>query len=245
MCSSAVTGLISDVVTERVNGGEMFTAYDITLAVQAKLKADSQFDPNEHRHQHLRNDVHREISTYLNSGAYSRTLQDVGAPTPAFVYHPPGSDPSTYSPKPRNDANKPPATSQVAYTPPTSPVGQQFNSISTDDDEGDGRDTGGRVPDARGTLTVPVPILAAAGIKPLETVYATPTQYNSKDSLALSKRTLTGTGGAVDHATTYTVDSHGNVRVTGATLAQAKINGGGKTYDFHADGDVVHVTLHS
>jgi len=243
MCSTAVSGLIFDIVTERVNGGEMFTAYDITLAVQDRLKKDNAFDPTQHRHRHLRNDVHREISTYLTSNVYNRTLQDVGAPTPAFVYHPPGSDPSTYTPRLQHDTPQPATPSQVAYTPPTSPVASQFNSLSTDD-EGDAQDTTGRTPDARGTLTVPVPVLAAAGINPLETVYASPTQYNSKDAVALSKQPFVGATGPVDPATTYTVDSHGNVRITQHTLQKCNINGGGKTYDFRADGSVVYITLH-
>lgn len=220
---------IENVVTEKVNSGEMFTAYDVSKEVQQLLKDNGH--PFE-RHNQLKDRVHEEMQTYLQDDKYRRNLQDVGAPSQAFVYYPVGGDPAMYL---STAPSKPTPSSPTSTSTPT--------TKKQADDVGDTKDHG-RKTDSRGTLTVPVQIVAAAGFNNLETAYATPTTHNGKLALALSKSPIRDDyASLIDHVTTYTVDSHGNIRITGFTLTRAGIGVPGAEYSFDAKNGVAYVTL--
>jgi hypothetical protein len=234
MCDQATLDVISEVVDERTNNKEMFTAYDISKSVQDVFSGQNDLDlKNRHRHSLIKNDVHRALSQVVSSDDYRKVLTDVGASVQAFVYYPVGSDPSQYQAQQRPAAPPQPAQSGTTpYVPPTPTV--------ADNGKDDTKDDSGRAPDNRGTLAVPVHILAAVGFTPLETAYATPTKRSGKNALALSQRPIPGES----PATTYTVDSYGNVRVTQAVLAKAGIGTSGVSYDFETENDVAYVLEH-
>lgn len=240
MCDPQTLSLIEEVVDRKVNNQEMFTAFDVSLEVQEKAKGQGlPFT----KHSHMKGDTHRCIDTHVNSGAYQRTLKDVGAPVDAFLYYPAGADPDTYVPRPRKDAVKT-APAAVAATSPgaidTSQFGTSDNNddsdvssaVDTDDDEEGDQTASGRTPDARGSLTVPSYLLRAAGFAEKEVAYVT----KQGDTLVLSKQTPPGSV----PLTTYTVDYHNNVRITDKTLANIP----GSSYDFDGTSDQVVVSGH-
>lgn len=248
MCNQASLSVIQDVATEWVNDGRMFTAFEISLEVQKRVR-DSGGQPERHRH--MKGAIHQELERYINGGTYCQQLQDVGAGTPAFVYYPPNEDPATYKPLARKDSPpqapadptlgpvaSQPATTPAAPTKPSTP-GPGLSLCGPDDsDDGDQVDSAGRRPDQRGTLTVPNQLLRAAGFQPKDIAYVTSRDDNGAKVLVLSKRTTS------QPITTYTVDYATNVRVTSHVLSTAGIGGSNATYDFDGTGDEVLVKLH-
>lgn len=231
MCDSATLSLIDEEVDRKVQSGLMFTAFDVTLAVQEALKKQGSFDPNNHRHRHLKNDVHRAIDAAVTAGQYSRNLQDVGAPSAAYVYYPVGGDPSQYVPLSRNDGQ-----SADPYAIPVSAPKAAAVAVAADDD-GDGSDVGRGV-DARGSLTVPAFMLRQIGFKSGETAYVVEQDDNGKQVLAVQRSTP-----ASGQLATYTVDHNVNVRLTQATLAHAYPNV--RAFDFELVNSCVVVREHS
>jgi hypothetical protein len=237
MCDSATLGLIQEVVDQKVNRNEMFTAFDVSLAV--KELAQQRGIASE-RHRHMKNAIHQELEQYTQSGVYSRQLHNVGAATPAFLYYPAGADPSQYVPR---QASAPQASAPQASAPPSvaAAVASQstmgLSSLNGDANDGDQSDKG-RKPDARGTLTVPNFLLRAAGFAPKDVAYVMHRDDNGTPVLVLSKRPL------ASPLTTYTVDYASNVRITATTLSSAGIGGTNETYDFCGTGDEVVVRKH-
>ena len=238
MCSPNVSLAIDDVINQKISSNLVFTAFDVSLEVQSLLKARGEFDATQHRHRHLKDDVHRAITSYLNSGFYDRVLQDVGAPAQAYVYFPQGVDPTTYVPQKRNDTpvvsdpySIPIPSSLVTPAAPVSAVSStpvQSNGNSNDND-GDAADHG-RQPDARGTLCISSVLLRAAGFQHNDTAYVYKgNDANGSPRLVICKSTPAG----LTPLTKYTVDYHGNVRITKAILDQAQLVG--PSYDFDAD----------
>jgi hypothetical protein len=79
----------------------MFTAFNVTKLVWAKLQNDAGGDPAERWprgwHNSIKGDIHAALQPYIQSCAYERDLQNViGAAQMPFVYHPIGSDPDVY-----------------------------------------------------------------------------------------------------------------------------------------------------
>jgi hypothetical protein len=236
MCDTATLNLIDDAVAQKTRDREMFTAFDISLAVQENLKSQNQFDHNQHRHRHLKNDIHRSLNTAVASGAYSQSLQDVGAGTPAFVYYPAGGNPSSYVPLKRTDAPKAALTANASgphsiNVPMTSVIAV---AALVNDNDGDGLDVD-RKPDARGTICVPSFLLRSVGFNPGDMAYAVAGKDSKGNYLIVGPPNT-------DSVTTYTVDHSCNVRVTKSTLDYAGLNG--QSYDFASDGDKVVVREH-
>jgi hypothetical protein len=242
MCDTATLSTIEEVVRSKVQNNELFTAFDVTLAVQTALKGNGTFDANVHRHRHLKEDVHNVVETYVSGGQYQRNLQSVGAPTPAFVYYPTGGDPSKYVPLARNDgpavtpANDPytitvPKTSAsaTAVASPATTYNPTANNV------GDGLDNVGRSPDARGTLTVPSYLLRAAGFGFNDQAYV----YADGNRLVVSKQQPP----SPTTSTAYTVDHSCNVRITKAVLEYAGLSQVA-SFDFDGDTNGVYVREH-
>jgi hypothetical protein len=103
MCSPTSQDIIHQIVQQRIQGDEMFTAFEISLAVQEACR-EKQL-PVE-RHREMRGTIHDTLHTYLDNGLYQRSLQNVGAPEPAYVYYPQGGDPTKYVPLSRRDTPK-------------------------------------------------------------------------------------------------------------------------------------------
>lgn len=237
MCDLSTQSVIDSIVDSKVQGGELFTAFDVSLEVQRDLKASGSFHSDNHRHRNIKNDVHKSIDRYLNTAQYERQLRDVGASTDAFVYYPQGCDPSSYVPLTRNDSpvstpvvNSPYVINIPASVPQTvvAPVVTSSNDGGTDD-AGDGRK-----PDARGTVCVPNYLLRNAGFSSGDTASV----YSGKDDLGndclvISKQVPAG----VNPLTSYTVDSYCNVRITNSVF----VNTGNVSTSYDFDGNSTSV----
>jgi hypothetical protein len=220
MCDAQTGNLIRESVQEAIDADEMFTAFDISRRVQAKLQAANL--PFV-RHRDIKNDIHAQVDQYVNSGVYSRQLHDVGAPTQAFLYFPPNADPNTYTPQDRPKDQLKVAAPQLAQL-----------QVSDDSDDGDEADTGGRGVDARGSLCVPNHVIRAAGFQHGDIAYVSV----NNGELIIAKQVPAG----LSAQTNYKVDYSDNVRITAATLATigSAVNG----YDFERVNDRVVVRIH-
>jgi hypothetical protein len=239
MCNAATLDLIERVVDEKIQRDEMFTAFDVSLAVKDLARSEG---VQEERHRHMKGAIHQEMDQYTATGHYQRTLQDVGAGTPAWLYFPATADPSQYVPQQRRDVPQQPATTPTTPTvaPSAQPVAAGFAAVDpTDTDDGDQVDSVGRKPDARGTLTVPNALLRAAGFNHHDTAYVTSrTDDQGRPQLVITKRATS------QPITTYTVDHAENVRVTKKALQDAGFGGTDITYDFDGTNDEVVVSAH-
>jgi RNA-directed DNA polymerase len=104
MADAATKRMVEALVDEKVKVGEMFTAFDVTLAVR-KIGGSV-------RHQEVRDLVHEIYENGRMGAAYTRSLIDVGAPTKPYLYHRYSDDANSYrAPAPATPA-----------TPPQSPV---------------------------------------------------------------------------------------------------------------------------
>ena len=230
MCEPATTSLIQEVIEQKIGNDELFTAFDISLAV--KELAISKSEPVE-RHRHMKRTIHETLEPYTRQGVYNIELWDVGAQTQANLYYPKGADPNTYVPVSRRDS-KPDSTSTAAATAPISVADP------ADTDDGDGVDSGGRKADKRGSLTIPCFLLRQAGLKVKDVAYATSRKDGKgDDTVVLGKRVAAGCA----PLTSYTVDKNGNVRVCNATLKTAGF-ADTATYDFERVDDQVIIRSH-
>jgi retron-type reverse transcriptase len=104
MADAATRRMVEQIVEENVAHGDMFTAFDVTLAVR-KIGGNV-------RHQEVRDLVHELYEQGRMGAAYTRSLVDVGAPTRPYLYHRYSDDAASY----RIPTSSPPAT-------PTAPPG--------------------------------------------------------------------------------------------------------------------------
>jgi bifunctional DNA-binding transcriptional regulator/antitoxin component of YhaV-PrlF toxin-antitoxin module len=98
MCSVANQQIIEGVIREKVDRGEMFTAFDITR--EARRRGGTE------RHRHMKPAVHQFFDGGVMGSDYTRTLIAIpGAPCPAWLYHPTGAGPAGYQPLDRSKMN--------------------------------------------------------------------------------------------------------------------------------------------
>lgn len=207
MCDQPTLDLIQETVDEKIDRNVMFTAFEVSLEVKDKCRKNGLNVPS---HSNIKADIHNAISNYLSTGIVSRRLQEVGAPSPAYVYYPPGSNPDNYVPLTRMDGPKQQVTAQAPVALDVATSSQQTSVNVANDNDGDCQATG-LVPDSRGTLCIPNYLAKMVGLTPGDTAYVT----EDSNSLVLSSR-LDDPNSA---KTTYTVDAYGNVRITKAVLA--------------------------
>jgi hypothetical protein len=243
MCTPEAEVLIQEVVTTKVDGDEMFTAFDVSKTVQSRQEEDG---AEIERHRHLKNTIHQEMQQYLDSGLYQKSLHHVGAQSPAYLYHPVGSDPENYVPQHR-------AAPQPHHIPtPVPPVGPIPDYVKLETavpystspplPHFGGQVAGGQDGtrgDARGTLAVPCTTIRSVGIQNGETVYVSEGVQNGEDVLVLDKN-YPANGNVL---ASYTVDRYGNVRITHSTLSTLTDNGPQiDTFDFEVDGNTIMVS---
>lgn len=198
---------IDSVISQKVQAGELFTAFDISNAVKVMLRNLGTFNGSIHRHKVMRDDVNLALNYVMgdfNSFNYIRTLCDVSSTEKAFVYHPANVSASTYvgagiaNPVPvanTQSANPSFITNSNTLVITNSPV-------STSD---------AKMPDARGTLCVPSQLLKDAGFSAYGAAYV----YKQVDCLLISPNVLPAVS---NYDAYYTVDHSGNVRITKYTL---------------------------
>jgi hypothetical protein len=142
---------ITEVVTEWVGEGKMFTAFEVSLAVKERGVRE--------RHRNLREDVHAVIFRVGGPGGYTRTLMDVGAPEQAWVYHPLRANPYTYRPLDRSGYDDP---ADVPYVVPgglRNPV-----RLAAGTARPHAVPDGAYGTDQRGRVCIPVTLLARLGV---------------------------------------------------------------------------------
>jgi hypothetical protein len=205
--------LVEQVVLEKAQAGEMFTAYDVTKEVRKRVGRSVNVPHNE-----VKQEVHNFFANDQMGTDYTRTLGNIpGLQSQPWVYHHTANDPANYG-----------APSVVPQLPPVSPG-------SVPDDAVNQTPQGTYKVDARDTLCVPKSLLVAAGLNPGEEAYV------SADALAghvvVSKSPPDGT--VLTSLSTYTVDKYGNVRITQHTLANGGI--GGKEFTIDGDANRVYV----
>lgn len=225
MCDAVTKSVISDVVRDKINRNEMFTAFDVSLAVKPILK---QKGMNEPRHSEIRGDIHNELSQYLRSSTYDCQSWNVGAPKPALLYYPQGADPHSYIPRPRYSQ----ASQAIATTSAAAVSTALLSAPADDEDDDDTTDT--RKPDARGSISVPPCLVRIAGFKSGSKVFVYTETKNGKNALL-----ILGAATNDPPIVSYTVDSYDIVRITKSTLQEAGI--ADQTYNFEATADKVYV----
>ena len=154
MCNATSSDLISQVVQQRVNGDEMFTAFEISLAVQDLAKSSGK---EVERHRHMKDEIHSQLQTYVDSGLYKKEMWDVGAPAKAFLYYPVTKDPSGYVPLQRRGAQVKVASVSPIGLPAAVAGSDPAVAAAINDDGLIDRRT-----DARGSLVVPASLLRVA-----------------------------------------------------------------------------------
>lgn len=229
--SAPLLGLIEEVVNKWTGERRMFTAYVVSKEVQ-RLGKERNIETM--RHAHMGQAVHLALSGALGSGEYERSLQDVGAPEMAFVFHPRGTDSSHYPPI---DLSKPPIesapvadtlTAPVAATPaaPAAPAAPAPAATSSDNTASLAKDR----------LNVPTFLSKAAGFNAGDTVYVTdkdPTGVIQPPCLLLLKES------PPEPLTDYRVAADGRIRITPATLKIAGLDG----TDFEFEGDAGRIVV--
>lgn len=226
MCDFATLQEIETVVLEKCQNAELFTAFDVTKAVRAKVGRSVNVPHND-----VKQEVHNLFASGQMGSDYTRTLGNLplasGIPQP-WVYHPTTADPSSYgSGIPQLSA---PTSSNVVVTP--------VSAVGTDDGVNQTSDGHYKV-DGRDTLCVPKSLLEAVGLKAGDEAHV------SADALAghlvVTKSLPDQT--VLTPLSSYTVDKYGNVRITQHTLVKGGI--GGKVYEIDGDHSKVVVRKHS
>lgn len=241
--------VVEQVVNEKVQAGEMFTAHDVTLEVRGR----------GHRAGHT--EVRSAVHDYYNRGgmgvAYTRSTITVPGGTP-FLYHRLVDDPATFANVRGLNMNVP--TSATITVPPPSAVVDDDEDEDEDEDEDDVDDGNSFLPsnllgnlsvagvavqpaptvkkgatnkpgqvnsrqvDDRGTLSIPTNLIRGAGLRTHQKVYAF-SDGSGAVVIDSSKPAVVAQGGVHE----YTVDSHDQVRITQTCLRDAGIPG--KTYN--------------
>lgn len=230
MCTVATQTLLETIIEEKVQAGEMFTAFDITM--ESKSRGETE------RHRHIKHVVH----DYYESGRfptdYTRTLLNVGAPEQAFVYHRTVDDPTTYTSKYTGGKGQSQQTVKAAV--PATPQNVISVVTPTQNDGGAALPGGATAKaDARGTVLIPADVVRKAGFQPKSnvTVYGDP---NAKAVVVVADKTLVPAGMT---AQAYTVDGANNIRVTTFAFSKAGINSGTKGTRFKAEYQKNQITI--
>lgn len=202
----ATQSRIDDIVTQWINEGKMFTAFEVSLAIKDEGIRE--------RHRNMRDTIHQAIlQAGVARGDYSRTLMDVGAPEQAWVYHPVGANPYEYEPLDRTGHDRVPV-------PRTARPGGVRNPSRLGATAVAAVPQGAYGTDQRGRVTVPVGLLNALGVGPGQRVNLLCDTAN--EQVLISKDTGTGQG---NPDASYTAEPDGNVRITQGTLEKAGLDG--------------------
>lgn len=206
--------LVEQIVLEKAQAGEMFTAYDVTRAVRQKVGRSVNVPHND-----VKQEVHTMFANQQIGTDYTRSLGNLaGLQTQPWIYHRTTDDPANYMGVPTGGpATVPP----VVQTPTATPTDGPDDGVNQTPD-------GTYKVDARGTLCVPKSLLEAADLNPGDEAHV------SADPLAgCLVVTKSPPDGTLTDLSSYTVDKYGNVRITQYTLG----NGGIAGQEFAIDGD--------
>lgn len=215
MCDSVTMGHIQDVVEKFVEDQRMFTAYDVTCEVREIVGKGVNI-----RHKEIKNDVHKEMAQHLD-GDWNKSLQDVGAPVKAFVYHPFMSDPETYEPRKQTtvDGQATPQTSTASVPSDDSTVA----TVSSSD---------AFAVDGRSRLLIPTNFMQYLGVKAGDDVKI----YKELDFLVISVKDQ-----QLRELASLKVDNHGYLYLSPKVLNQGDF-GDVQSFGVETANDTVEVT---
>jgi hypothetical protein len=256
---SSLVPVVEQVVNDKVQQGEMFTAHDVTLEVRGR----------GHRagHAEIRTAVHDYFQRGGMGVAYTRSTITVPGGTP-FLYHRLVDDPSTFA-NIRGLNTNVPTSATIAVPPPSAIVNDGDDEDEDEDEDEDDGDSGlginlppnllgnlsvagvavqpavgvqkaasnkpgqvnSRQVDDRGTLSIPTNLVRGAGLRTYQKVYAF---SNGSGTLVVD---ATKPAAGVVHE--YTVDSHDQVRVTQKCLQDAGIPGKSYNLELNANSQIL------
>jgi hypothetical protein len=222
--------LTEQVILEKAQSGELFTAYDVTKEVRRRVGRGTNIPHN---------DVKQEVHTFFATGQmgtdYTRTLANLPGVNPQpWIYHRTTDDPNTYG------GNLLPAPVVIAGAGRDDTTDDGVNvtadGVNATDDGVNVTADGVYKVDARETLCLPKSLLQDAGLVSGDTaqVYANPLAGTLIVAKQSDNLLYTPT------LSTYKVDMYGNVRVTQHTLQRAGC--GGKEYKIEGDTTKLVVT---
>jgi hypothetical protein len=137
MCDTVTRQILEDVIRGKVDRGEMFTAFEISLEAQQRGVTE--------RHRHLKQAIHQYFEGGHMGGVYTRTLIHIPeAPQAAWLYHRTVDDPALFRPLDRSRMR--PARSGAGQRAPRTAAGYGV--------------------DRRARVCVPVQLLRRAGLQP-------------------------------------------------------------------------------
>jgi hypothetical protein len=212
--------LVAQVVEENVDNEVLFTAWDVTLAANAKAKKQG---IDGERHKNIKRKVHEIMNDYVFDGTYLRTYGDAGEnrDVQAFIYHPVGTDIEDYLSSKRTVAVN-------VKTPVTkAPIAKKAKDLAI---------AGRAVPDNRGRICVPAKVVREAGYMNGDTVSVL---FGPKAIAIIGEFVPNYTGGA-----TYIVDRDDNIRISSAIWSSAfKDAHANSVFEFTVDGETIRVSL--
>lgn len=202
--------IVEDVVNENVQNCKMFTAFDITREVRARVGKGT---PVPH------GDVKQEVHNMFASGQfanYARTLANLPISNPQpWIYHQNSDDPLNYG-----------------MNVPAQQLPQITQAPNGNDDGVNQTGDGTYKVDARGTLCLPAQMVRDLGAGVGDSVYVYSDPLSNAMLVSLNDN-LTGFALLSD----YTVDNYHNVRVTQHALQSAAQ--GGSEYEVNGVSDKI------
>jgi hypothetical protein len=214
MCDQQTRDTLEQIVNDKVNNREMFTALDITRAAQGQgIQA---------RHRDLKNDIHGILRNVVGN-VYSRTLiQIAGVTEKPMLYYPAGTDPDTYvSPAAQGQT----ATATATATPSTA-------HLQTAPTFPKAKVPGASNRDRRGRIWIPSRFLSGIGAATGDEVAVAITQGSLKVAKSADP-TL------VNYF--YTVDRHGNIAISATAFQKAGIDNSTSGYKINGSASQIEV----
>jgi hypothetical protein len=206
---------IQQVAIDKAANNEMFTAFDVSRAVQNM--------GHKERHNNMKEHVHDVFATGQLPG-YSRTLVVVEQGKPeAWVYHPQGVDPNTYTPtyQPLPNNIAPHITPGAFYQGNPSTGNPSLSSVTFQTSP---RVKGKHKPDQRGAVTVPAALITKIGAKAGDKLAVDP-----KGTTLVISKNLPGR---------YTVNTSNNIRIKRKVWSQI-CDGSGEFEFEEKNGEIV------
>jgi hypothetical protein len=217
MCNSQNEQILRDIVAEKVQAGQSFTAWDVTSAARSR-------GANE-QHYQMKNVVHRMFSNGEIAG-FDRTA----IPTPtgtAWLYHPLGADIQPYIDAIANGqptAGVVPSSSGATPAPAST---QTATAVADDDDAADDASAFERksATDKEGRLPIWSDMLRSIGLNPGDTAHV------GTDGTVI----VVDDGKGGGRANLYVVNKDGRVRI-GSGILSAFLKNSTGTYSVKLNG---------
>jgi antitoxin component of MazEF toxin-antitoxin module len=218
MCDFDVQKRIHEIVGEKIDNDDRFTAYDVTQ----QLRRENYWV----KHHEVRTEVHRMFRDGDMPG-YSRDLVPMGGPTPAWEYHPASSVMQTLAGLTGHlfGRSQPPRFT----TPSTLRTYGHSQAGTAPTAPGSGAPV--RL-DRRATVCIPARFVRQVALRPGEKVHVF---MDASNTQLVVRPDRTAHASPALPARRYTVDKHYNIRITHTTQFRAGLNGHQRLVLAHTD----------